>query len=132
VYPRGSDGILAVNQVRGIAWSLRNLADAAAYLPDGDPLKVSFGQKVANNLAWLDRYAAAHSTPLGTLWEDKRPENQQQPTQVWVAPWEQNYLAWAIDRVNQQGFQGGLVQRDRIARFQLSLFTSPDYPQAYA
>ena len=32
---RGSLGILAYNEVRGFGWALRNIADAAAYHPDG-------------------------------------------------------------------------------------------------
>jgi hypothetical protein len=38
----GSQGLLKENEVRGIAWAVRNLADAAAFLPDNDPLKPYF------------------------------------------------------------------------------------------
>jgi hypothetical protein len=44
--------------------------------------------------------------------------------------WEQNYLAYAIDRASKQGFTGGLAHRDAIAKFQLMLFNSdPAYPR---
>ena len=39
-------GILATNQVRGFAWSLRNIADAAAFLPDDDSMRTPFRQVV--------------------------------------------------------------------------------------
>lgn len=127
----GSQGLLRPNEVRGIAWGLRNMADAAAYLPDGDPMKAYLAQKVANNLAWLDSYAAGHQTPLGTLWEDKRPENDGSD-RAWIATWEQHYLAWAIDHANKQGFTGGLTHRDRIVRFQVQLMSSPEFPREYS
>src|SRR5262249_25625989 len=65
----GSWGLLAGNEVRGVAWGLRVLADAASYLPDADPLKTYFADKIANNLAWHDGYAASHTTPLGTFFD---------------------------------------------------------------
>src|SRR5262249_25372273 len=48
----GSKGYLHPNETRGIAWCLRNLADAAAYLPDDEPVKPYLAQKVINNLEW--------------------------------------------------------------------------------
>lgn len=128
----GSQGLLHGNEVRGIAWSLRNITDAAAYLPDKDPAKKYFAQRVINNLKWFEEHAKRHQSPLGTLWEEVRGENQLRPEKVWIATWEQNYLAWAIDHANQQGFPGALNHRDRIARFQYSLFTSPGFDKVYA
>ena len=43
---RGAEGILASNEVRGIAWALRNLADAAAYYPDASPVSAYLTAKV--------------------------------------------------------------------------------------
>src|SRR3954471_24105188 len=126
---RNSQGILAYNEVRGYAWSLRNIADAAAYYPDASPVRSYLSQKVTANLQWLDRYANAQDpaiNPFRILWLNKRPDGAQ-----YIAMWEQNYLAYAIDRANKHGFVGGTAHRDAIAKFQLRLFTSdPDYPKA--
>ena len=126
---RGADGILAYNEVRGYGWALRNLADAAAYYPDASPVKAYLARKVAANLQWLDAYANAQdpvANPFQVLWRNKRPEGSQ-----YVGLWEQNYLAFAIDRAHKLGFAGGLAHRDAIARLQLKLFTSePEYPRA--
>ena len=54
---RGSNGILAYNEVRGYGWALRNLADAAAYYPDGAAMKTYLSSKLQSNLTWLDAYA---------------------------------------------------------------------------
>ena len=47
-----------------------------------------------------------------------------------VAMWEMNYVAWAIDRANKQGFVGGLAHRDVIAKLQFDLFrNTAAYPR---
>jgi hypothetical protein len=128
---RSSKGILAYNEVRGYGWGLRNMVEAAAYYPDASPVKAYLTHKVVSNLEWLDAYATREQTtdnPFHVLWLDKRPEGAQ-----WIGLWEQNYLAYAIDRAVNLGFPGGRVHRDAIARLQLRLFTSePQYPRAQA
>jgi hypothetical protein len=131
----GSDGLLAPNEVRGIAWTLRNLADAAAYTPDNDDMKAYFRAKVMNNLAWLDSHAASQATPLGTLFPGRRPEDEQWPPYSWIALWEHIYVAWAVDRAHQHGFgPAGTALRDRVVKLQLRLFTSEaeGYKASYA
>lgn len=128
----GSKGLLNSNETRGIAWGLRNMVDAAAYLPDGDPVKAYLVQKVANNLNWADDHAEKHVTPLGSYFEWPGPDRGNTKTWTIRSPWQNNYLAWSLDHANQQGFRGGTKLRDRLVRFQLSLFTSPDYDRSYA
>jgi hypothetical protein len=120
----GSQGLLQYNEVRGIGWALRNLADAAAYLPDNDRYRAYFRQKVVNNLTWLDQYATTLKTPFGTLFPGRRPEDADWKPYTWVALWEHTYVAWAVDHAMQQGFGPGGTVRDQIVRLQLRLFTS--------
>ncbi len=127
----GSAGLLLDNEVRGIGWALRNLADTV-YLPDDHPYRKYFFAKVKNNLVKLNQYANTYRTPLGALFAGKRPEDQDKPPYTWIALWEHTYLAWAVDRALQHGFSPGAALRNRVARFQLSLFTSsPAYPWKY-
>jgi hypothetical protein len=131
----GSQGLLGSNEVRGVAWVLRNLADAAAFLPDTDAVKAYLAQKVENNLHWLDNYAATTGKPLGIAWLGTRPgpgTTAAPQDQAGVALWQHNYVAWAIQHANAQGFPGGDVEMDQIAKFQLSLFTSQSYNWQYA
>lgn len=123
---QGSAGLLVGNETRGIAWVMRNLADAAAYLPDSDPVKPYLAQKLLNNLRWADEYAVDHQTPLETVFEtaDRAKEGK-----VGISLWENNYVAWAIDHANRQGFSGGTKLRDRIARFQCRLYTDSAFPR---
>ncbi len=126
---RGAQGILAYNEVRGYGWALRNIVDAAAYYPDASPMRAYLAQKLAANLQWLDDYANRQdpvANPFRVLWLNKRPEGSQ-----YIGLWEQNYLAYALDRSVKQGFAGGLAHREAIAMFQLKLFTSdPAYPRS--
>jgi hypothetical protein len=123
---RGSTGILENNEVRGFGWALRNIVDAAAYYP-GAEVSAYLTKKVSNNLTWLDEYANKQdpvTNPLRLLWIGYRPEPG------FISLWEQSYLAYAIDRANEQGFAGGNVHRGAIADLQLLLFTSaPVYPR---
>lgn len=126
----GSLGIVGVEQVRARAWGLRNLVDAAAYLPDADPAKAYLSSKVANNLDYYDTYAQDHAAEtLGTTFE--------RPTTSGIGletnQMQSNFLAWAIRHANRQGFSGGRDLEEMMAAFQLRLFTSdPDYPREYA
>jgi hypothetical protein len=128
----GNQGLLESNETRGIAWGLRNLTDAAAYLPDDEPAKAYLATKVVNNLEWADRYAETHVTPLSTYFERKEPGQSAGNGRATISVWQNNYVSWALDHANRQGFPGGTKLRDRLARFQLNLFTSPDYPVDYA
>jgi hypothetical protein len=123
----GGDGILGNNnETRGTAWALRNLVDAAAYYPDASPVQGYLREKVTKNLQWLDNYVNNQpaTNPLKIPWIGFRPEPGM------VAMWEMNYVAWAIDRANKQGFEGGLAHRDVIAKLQLDLFrNTPAYPR---
>ena len=137
---KGAQGLLIGNEVRGIGWGLRNLGDAAAYLPDTSPMKAYLASKVMSNLAYLDQYANAFvSGPLQTLFPNRRPEDGNAPYQqyMWISLWEQSYVAWAVDRVMQHRqvtpavsfATAGATIRNRIARLQLNLFTHPQWPK---
>lgn len=133
--PTGSLGLLKCNEPRGIAWVLRNMADAAAYLPDAEPAKAYFADKVRHNLKDLDDLVVRDPTPLGTPFHTwmRGKERSDGSRTVGIATWENNYIAWAIDRTNDHGFKGGRALRDALARWQYRLFTSGnDFPPQYA
>lgn len=131
----GAAGLLKSNQVRGNAWGLRPLVEAATCLPDSDPHKSYFAEKVQNNLDWYDDWAPQQLSPIGASWDDKRPENQQQQYRdhITQATWEHNYLAYAIHFAHKQGFTGGEALLNRHGLYQLSLFTAgDDFDRRYA
>ena len=60
----GSQGLVTWDQVRGQAWSLRTLVQAAYLLPDNHPLKSYFNAKLQNNINYfIDNWV--DSNPLG-------------------------------------------------------------------
>jgi len=135
----GAQGLLTYHEVRGIGWALRNLGDAAAYLPDGDPQKAHLATKAWNNLVALQEYGRTfQSGPVQTLFPGRRPEDESSRYApfMWISLWEQAYVAWAVDHVMQHGqvtsqinfMSAGASIRDRIVRLQLRLFTDPAWP----
>jgi hypothetical protein len=134
----GSQGLLTYNEVRGIGWALRNLGDAAAYLPDADPAKPYLASKVLTNLNELQTYATTFSSgAVKTLFPGRRPEDFGDAHLMWISLWEQSYLAWAVDHVMQHGdvtahhnfSYAGAALRDRIVTLALGLFTNPQWPR---
>ena len=120
----GSQGLLWCNETRGIGWGFRNIVHAASYLPDDDPLKPYLADKVRNNLAAFDTFAATQRTAYGVAWHG---------VHAWedgfdvVTLWGHEFVAWAIHVANQQGFSGGTLWRDQIARFQVGWCADPTY-----
>lgn len=53
-YRQREKGLLASEQVRGQAWGLRTLGNAAYLTPDDDPLKADFLGFLKNSVAWYD------------------------------------------------------------------------------
>jgi hypothetical protein len=61
-------GVVKWDQVRGQAWSLRTLGQAAYITPDADPMKAYFSDRVQHNLAWYQAtYVEGKPTALGVL-----------------------------------------------------------------
>jgi hypothetical protein len=127
----GTAGLLVGNEVRGFGWVMRNMAEAAAYYPDASPVKAYLTQKVINNLNWLNRYANSlkvASNPLRIVYAWTRYDRPEGPH--YFAHWENNYLAYGIDRAIKLGFATGNAYRDAANNLQLRFFTSaPDFPR---
>lgn len=127
----GAQGLLKGNEVRGVGWTIRNIAEAAAYYPDSSPIKAYLAEKTVNNLNWLDSVAnglKTSSNPVGVIYAwtlYDRPEGPQ-----YFTHWENNYLAYGLDRAVKLGFATDSLYRDMANDFQLKFFASePDYPR---
>ena len=116
-------------QIRGIAWTTRTLADAAAWLPDADPARAYFDQKLNNNLANLDALATASRDPLGAV------EAQFNAASVTpqIGMWQVAYLVWSIDYAHRQGFEAyGWSHLRKWLAYQNELFNgNPGYDRRY-
>jgi hypothetical protein len=91
-------------QVRGAAWSLREVADAAYINPDGSPMRAYFQQMIANNMAYLKRnipiwtkqQGEAYGYIVGTYGSGTAA----------IAPWQQDYFASTMATMVRQGVPG--------------------------
>lgn len=116
---QGGKGILVDNQARGIGWSIRTLADVAAYLPDADSLAAYFRTRLQNNLNYFDTMAKAIGGGfLETVF------NFSLYGGTVTSLWANAYIGWALDHAEAQGFGPVAVLRDRIVRTQIAFFSS--------
>ncbi len=100
-YRDGAKGLINMNQIRGQAWSLRTLGEAAMALPDAHPMKSYFSQRLHNNLQWyVDRYPRNRDpervSPLGWI---ERPEVPGS-----TPPWQDDFLALVTGHLAEAGF----------------------------
>jgi hypothetical protein len=102
-YRQHARGLLQSEQVRGQAWGLRTLAEAAYITPDGHPLKDDFLRILDSNLDWYNANYTHNpqANALGVLvngyalaYNDKRG----------IAPWQDDFFTQAVGHVAELGF----------------------------
>jgi YetA-like protein len=102
-YRQGGKGLVKSDQVRGQAWSLRTLAEAAYITPDNDPQKANFTAIVNNNIDWYDANYTNNpsANKLGALdhgyaivYDDS----------TGLAPWQDDFFTSAIGHMVELGF----------------------------
>lgn len=125
-YREFEQGLLDWGQVRGQAWSLRTLAEAAYITPDDHPLKSYFVDRIGFNIDWyLAEYPEnAEANALGILangyafaYSDHRG----------VAPWQDDFFTWATGHVVELGFEDAAPLRDYKAQYVIGRLTDPGF-----
>ncbi len=114
----------ARTQVRGKAWVLRELVDAAWLLPDGYPLKKEFNADVNHSLADFNAKFTNNpdANPLGMMRSgalysvDGGRHNA-------GTPWQHNFLVWSVGHAAELGFPGAAKFRDWLGKFEIGLMT---------
>lgn len=128
--PKGSDYkyLLAQPQVRGQAWAMRTMGDAAFITPDNDPLKSYFKDIVSQNLNYYNAIYtdnadsnALHVVSNGGALAYQYPE--QSGDYNGIAPWQDDFFTWAIGHLADQGFSGAFRFLQWKAKFQVSLMS---------
>jgi len=101
-YREQSKGILQSNQVRGQAWGMRSLVEAAYISPDADKLKSHFTSFVKNNLAWYNTTYSdnAQANKLGVLLNGAFAYQ----SGTGVAPWQDDFFTSVIGHASELGF----------------------------
>jgi len=123
-YPGGP--IIWSDEIRAFAWRLRNIADAAYYLPDKCEYKEYFMRVIDHNLKSLDsmKDIEPHNVNLETGYIMLATANVAQGAEydynlIRTSPWQYDYVVWAIQRAIDHGAQGGRIARDLILQFLL-------------
>lgn len=103
-YREYEKGLLKSNQVRGFAWALRTLGQAAFIAPDADPQKKYLEAMLANNLEWLasDQVNGPKKNSLSILdigytvvYNDG----------TGFAPWQDDFFTSAVNVVARLGYR---------------------------
>lgn len=102
-YREHRKGLLNWSQVRGQAWSLRTLAEAAYITPDNHPLKQHFTQILDSNLAWYNAEYPdnPNANKLGFL-AGGPAINYRNATAV--STWQDDFFTSAVGHAAELGF----------------------------
>ncbi len=123
-YYRGFEqGLLHWGQVRGQAWSLRALAEAAFITPDAHPLKAYFVDRLEFNRVW---YAAEFLAPAANvLGFNPSGYAYAYDNGRGVAPWQDDFFTWSVGYAVDLGFTNWKPLLDYKARFSVGRMTAP-------
>jgi len=130
-YYRGFEmGLVKWDQVRGQAWSMRTLGQAAYITPDDDPMKSYFMDRLHHNLDWYTTtyvdgrpnvlgvidagYAIVYTTPAGPM--------------TGLAPWMDDFFTWSVGYLaTGLGFEEALPLARWKGTFPVGRMTAPGY-----
>ncbi|HET6586267.1 MAG TPA: hypothetical protein VFG67_00675 [Oleiagrimonas sp.] len=125
-YRHYSKGLIGPShgQVRGKAWVLREMADAAWLLPDDYPLKAEFNANVVDSLKyWNKKYTHNPKANPLALMDGGAIYDLNGGKRNGIAPWQHNFLTWSAGHAAELGFAGAAAFRDWLARFEIGLMT---------
>jgi len=119
-------GILQSHQVRGEAWAMRALGQAAYITPDDHALKNYFIDRVNDNLDYYNNTYALNTTQeqyvLGRL--DNGGHSDGGATSK---PWMDDFFTWSIGYLADLGFAKAEILRDYKVKFSVGRMTDPGY-----
>ncbi|MEN3278633.1 MAG: hypothetical protein V7631_4423 [Massilia sp.] len=123
-YRKNSRGLLAPHQVRGQAWSLRTLGQAAYITPDGHPLKRDLNAILDSNLDWYNAEYTRNpgANKLGVLVNGPAVIYKKKTA---VAPWQDDFFTAAVGHVAELGFKDAEPLLRYKARFPIARMVGP-------
>jgi hypothetical protein len=102
-YRENAKGLLKPEQMRGQAWGLRTLGQAAYIVPDADPLKSHFRRILASNLDW---YNATYTNNMGAtrLGFVSNGYAMSYKNGTGLAPWQDDFFTATVGHLADLGF----------------------------
>lgn len=119
-------GLMKWAQVRGQAWSLRTLGQAAYITPDAHPLKQYLVDQVGHNLDFYNQtYVIGNPNQLGVY--DGSGAGAFISDSGQSAPWQDDFLTWSSGHLAELGFTAAQTFRDWKAKYPVGRMTAPGY-----
>jgi hypothetical protein len=117
-------GLLTPEQLRGQAWGLRTLAQAAAFTPDADALKSDLVGFMTNNLDWYNANYSNNpgANKLGILLNGYAVAYNNGTA---LAPWMDDFFTSAIGHAADLGFEKAKPLLAWKAKFTVGRMTAP-------
>ena len=103
-YRNFEKGLVSSYQVRGQAWTLRTLAEAAYITPDTHPLKTHFAGLVDNNLEWYNTTYASGASTSNVLGMITNGFALVYDDGTGLAPWQDDFFTSAVGHAAELGF----------------------------
>ncbi|MDM5179587.1 hypothetical protein PO883_20570 [Massilia sp. DJPM01] len=130
-YRQHATGLVKSHQVRGQAWALRSLTQAAYIAPDDHPMKAYFNKIIDNNLNWYTAtFVTANSNQLGFI--DNSGFAAVAYTgpggpKTGMSPWQDDFFTSSIGQAYELGYTKSKTLLDWKARFPVGRLTAPGY-----
>ncbi len=123
-YREKAKGLLTPEQLRGQAWGLRTLAQAAALTPDADPLKADLVGLMTSNLDWYNANYSNNpdANKLGILLNGYSVAYNNGTA---LAPWMDDFFTSAIGHAVDLGFDKAKPLLAWKAKFPVGRMTAP-------
>jgi hypothetical protein len=123
-------GLVKSDQVRGQAWDLRTLAQAAYITPDKDPMKAQFAGYLNNNLDWYLANYPNSGTPnaLGVITNGYAVVYNDN---TGLAPWQDDFFTSAIGRVAELGYDKARAMLQWKSKFPVARMLDPGFCWIY-
>lgn len=96
-------GLVIGDQVRGQAWTLRTVTEAAYITPDNDPQKANFTAVLNHNIDWYSNTYSKNTGPnkLGVITNGYALEYNSNTS---IAPWQDDFFTMVTGRMVELGF----------------------------
>lgn len=126
-YRSNIKGLVHPEQVRGQAWNLRTIGQAAYIVPDNDSLKAQLNIIVSNNMDWYITNYASNPDPKNTIGAILHGYAIVYNSKIGVAPWQDDFFTSAMGHLTELGFAKAKTVLDWKAKFPVSRMTDSGY-----
>lgn len=128
-FSQGHDGSfgLIYGQMRGVAWALRTIANAAAIAEDGSIEQEYFSKKLNNNIEWFYKANTENSHGLHAFRNSREHADGANPWKTTIAPWQHDFIVIVLTNIIRSGPSNSakLIElRDRLGYFTVGRFTN--------